>query len=141
MVCRPVRGLCVMKGLVHMHLDLESNELFNLGKHSYIFSSTESNRVSFGGSPSGTSNSMDIGVRRFRYVVIDHKGDGAHVNTTGSNIRRYENWQSARTKSVKGSLPSSLGLVPVDGVTDETMPVDLLGKLFRTVLSPAEDDR
>ncbi len=59
--------------------------------------------------PSRPANTMRVGIRAVRHIVVDDVGNTQNINTAGSNIGRYQNLDRAVTEACKRSLSLALG--------------------------------
>ncbi len=71
--------------------------------------------MSFAVRPRCTANPVNILLGHIGYFIVENMGDTFNINTTGSNIGRNENFDSAVPKSGQCTLALTLGFIAMYG--------------------------
>lgn len=87
-----------------------------------------------------TSDTVDIGLSDVRHLVVDDVLELIDIDTARCDICRDEDTCRLSLEVRECSLTSSLTLVPVDCLSDDTMLCEHTDDLISTVLGPSEDE-
>lgn len=88
--------------------------------------------------PGRPSNTMNIVLRTIRQIVIHHVADICHINPSGCNVRRDENFDLSSLKSIESTEALGQTSVSVDDRDAMTSLFKRLAKSIDPALCPSE---
>lgn len=88
--------------------------------------------------PTGTTDSVDVGFRIFRYVIIDHEFDILHIESACGNVGRDEDIADSVLESLEGAGTVTLVHVPMKASGTVSVAIEHIGDILRFVLHTAE---
>ncbi len=90
--------------------------LFDGAEKTELISGAEGYGAATGSGTGGPSDPVDVAFRFVWEVVVDHEGDVADIDPTGSDVGCDEDRSASVTESVETALAGGLGFIAVDGI-------------------------
>lgn len=122
------------------HRNLLGDELLNITKVCDIVVVAEGYRHPSGSCSSRSSDTMHVGLRDIRDVIVDHVLQGVNINPTGGDIGRDQHPGSLLLEIGQGSLPVVLGLVSMDCFRDDSSSDEELHNFVRSVFGSSKNE-
>jgi len=98
------------------HLDLLSQQFFDLAKQGLFFARNQRDRLTFIACTTCAADPVNIVLRDHRKIEIDHHRQLLNVEASRGNVGRDENPSSSNLEVLQGTVSRALALVAVNRV-------------------------
>lgn len=103
-----------VKRVIGVEGNLHSNSPLNLSQEALALLVAKRDGSSFGSGSCGASYTMHVGVRFVGKVKVDDEIDAFHIDSSGGNIGRHEDFDLAAAKLLQGAHAGALRFVSMD---------------------------
>src|ERR1700730_6614064 len=143
--CRPRGRLgpprrCWWRAAPVKHRQLQAGQLFDVAQQRPLGAVAERNRDARGAGPRSAADPVNIGLRHFGKLEIDHMRDAVDVEAARRYVGCDEGTDAAAAKCFERTFPLALALVAVNRTSRDAAVVEMLGDLVGTAFRPCEDE-
>ncbi len=120
--------------------NFDLHQLFDVVQQAGFVRCAERDRNTITTGTGRTADTVHIGIRHFRQIVVEDMRHGRNVDAACSNVRRHQHLDFAILEALQRALALALALVAMDRRDLEADMLKMLVELFGTMLGAKEDD-
>ena len=121
--------------------DRATDKSFDRPQLGMLVAPAERNGDSLGAGASRAADAVDINLRDFGHIVIDHVRNAVDIQSASGDVGRHQHWRSLGFELGQHSLPYVLALVTVNCRRKDPRSVQLFDDLIGPAFGTGEYER